>query len=349
MLFQKCSGIWCRLALIAKATLVLAYSLLAGGDNRAEAAENAKGVYLLGSVTTMAGFVPPPGTYGTNYKYFYSGSASGGAANGVALNDLGKIDLQADVDVDAQVFIDILTPMWVSENTIYGGNLALGALIPIGWQDVSADVNALATLTLPGGRTFQRGGRISVGDDTFNFGDPVAMAMLGWHRGNWHWKVAGLLNVPIGDYDKNSIANMGFNRWAFDTHAAATWLDATKGREASVNAGFTFNGENDDTNYETGTEFHVEFALMQHLSKAFSIGFAGYHYQQVTGDSGAGATLGSFKGRITALGPNINYNFQWGQTPVSTSLRWLHEFDAKNRLEGDAAFFTATIPLGRAN
>lgn len=139
---------------------------------------------------------------------------------------------------------------------------------------------------------------------------------------------------------------MGFNRWAFDASSSVTWLNAQKGREVSVTTGFTFNGENDDTNYETGTEFHTELAVMQHFSKAFAIGITGYHYQQVTGDSGTGATLGSFKGRVTALGPNINYNFLLGKTPVSSSVRWLHEFDVENRLEGDAVLFAATIPLG---
>jgi len=71
----------------------------------------------------------------------------------------------------------------------------------------------------------------------------------------------------------------------------------------SSRAGFTFNWENPDTDYTTGTEFHIEWALVQHLSKTLAVGIAGYHHQQVTGDSGAGATLGDFKGRVTALGP----------------------------------------------
>ena len=172
--------------------------------------------------------------------------------------------------------------------------------------------------------------------------------MLGWHRGNWHWNVTGLVNVPIGAYDKNKITNMGFNHWAFDATAAATWLDPKRGLEASVAAGFTFNGENPDTNYRTGTEFHVEAALMRHVSKAFAIGVVGYHYKQVSDDSGAGATLGAFKGSATAVGPNMTYNFQLGKLPVATTLRWFHEFEAKNRLEGDAVYFIATIPLGVA-
>jgi len=39
------------------------------------------------------------------------------------------------------------------------------------------------------------------------------------------------------------------------------------------------------------------------------------------------------------------YNFKIGEAPVSTRLRWYPEYDAKNRLEGDAAFFTVFAPV----
>ena len=57
-----------------------------------------------------------------------------------------------------------------------------------------------------------------------------------------------------------------------DTTGAVTWLDAKMGLELSSAVGFTFNGENPDTDYTTGTEFHVEWALVQHFSKTFSLG-----------------------------------------------------------------------------
>jgi hypothetical protein len=41
----------------------------------------------------------------------------------------------------------------------------------------------------------------------------------------------------------------------------------------------------------------------------------------------------------------VGYNFQIGETPVSTRLRWYHEFDAENRLEGDTTIFTAVVPV----
>ncbi|MFX8820919.1 transporter, partial [Acinetobacter baumannii] len=86
------------------------------------------------------------------------------------------------------------------------------------------------------------------------------------------------------------------NHWAFDFNGAVTWLNTTTGLELSSALGFTFNTENPDSHYKSGDDFHVEFAAVQNFSKSFGIGVTGYHYQQLTGDSGSGAVLGDFKG-----------------------------------------------------
>jgi hypothetical protein len=163
--------------------------------------------------------------------------------------------------------------------------------------------------------------------------------------GNWHWNIGTLLNIPIGPWSKDSDTNLSFNHWGLDTTAAVTWLDPKIGLELSSAAGFTFNWENPGTDYTTGNEFHVEWALVQHFSKTFALGVAGYHYQQVTGDSGAGATLGDFKGLVTALGPVLTYSFALGKIPVSTQWSYFHEFDVENRREGDAGLLTIAMPL----
>jgi len=41
----------------------------------------------------------------------------------------------------------------------------------------------------------------------------------------------------------------------------------------------------------------------------------------------------------------VNWNFEIGKIPVNTSFKCFHEFDVKNRLEGDSGFFTLTMPL----
>jgi hypothetical protein len=315
----------------------------------ARAAENAAGIYLLGSKTAMAGYVPPPGTYVTELNYYYSGNAAGAAAKGIAFRETNiNLNVNADVTVDAQAFLTAPIVTWIAPEKVLGGNVGIGLMVPVGWKKVDVGIDARVSIDLPRRTLVGPGQHFEFDDDTLNFGDPLLNPLIGWHEGNWHWTVGALINIPIGPWDTESISNISFHRWAVDTTGAVTWLDAARGHEVSVAAGFTFNGENPATDYKTGTEFHVEWALIQHFSKTFSLGLGGYHYQQVTGDSGSGAKLGSFEGRVTALGPVMNYTFVCGKIPIATQLEWMHEFDVENRAEGDAGFLNVTIPLGAA-
>jgi hypothetical protein len=295
------------------------------------AAEGATGFYLLGSKTSMAGFIPPPGTYVSDLSYYYSGSTN---------VDLEFAGLTLSGGVDADAYYNLPIGIWVAPGKVLGGNAAFTVMAPIGWKDVEAG----ATVAGPLGGSIT--GRIQ--DDDTAFGDPVVGAALGWHEGNWHWNIGTLLNIPVGFWERGNLSNIGFNRWALDVTGAVTYLDMTSGIELSGAVGFTFNGENSDTDYKTGTEFHLEAAAVQNFSKSFGIGINGYFYDQVSGDSGEGARLGSFEGRVAALGPVVNWNFEIGKIPVSTSFKYFHEFDVKNRLEGDIGFFTLTMPLSVA-
>jgi len=336
-------------------------ALLAGGISigsvDAQAAENASGWYALGTKASMAGFVPPPGTYFVDVNMFYQGDASASSAVGVALREIspaarklnlqGELLIEAKAKVDATVYYNLPSVLWVAPGKVLGGNVGFGAIVPFGSKDVDLDLDALATLTLgpPINKTFQRGQSFSSNDSSTEFGDPVLNALIGWHEGNWHWNIGMVVNVPIGPWSNTSDSNLSFNHWGLDTTAAVTWLDPKTGFEVSAAPGFTFNWENPDTDYKTGTEFHVEFAALQHFSPKFAVGVAGFHYQQVTGDSGSGAVLGDFKGRVTALGPVMTYSFNLGKLPVSTQLSWMHDFDVENRLEGNLGMLTVSMPL----
>lgn len=312
----------------------------------AHAAENAAGFYLLGSKSAMAGYTPPPGTYVTDLNYYYTGDARGAAAVGRALQTVGNITVEADIALVGDAYVNALVGTWIAPEKVLGGNVGLGIMIPAGWKKADVALDTLTTIELPGRTIVGPGSHFEFEDSTTDFGDPLVSALIGWHSGNWHWNLTALLNVPIGPYDDDSSSNISFHHWGLDTSAAVTWLDAAKGHEVSVAAGFTFNWENPKTDYRTGTEFHVEWALIQHLSKSLSIGIAGYHYQQVTGDSGAGAVLGDFEGRVTAIGPVLTYSFVLGKVPISTEWKYFHEFDTENRVEGDGGFVNISMPLG---
>lgn len=303
------------------------FSLSVADQTPVRAAEGAVGFYPLGSKTSMAGYLPPPGTYVQDINYFYSGSSN------KTLEYAGVV-ISGGVDADAYYAMPVA--LWVAPGKIFGGNIAFNAIAPIGWKNVNAGISASGL-----GSTISR----NANDEETKFGDPVIGSSLGWHEGNLHWTIGTLVNIPVGFWEKGNLANIGFNRWAIDTTGALTWLDPKIGLELSAAAGFTYNFENPTTDYKTGTEFHLEFAAIQNFSKTFGMGLNGYLYDQVVGDSGAGARLGAFEGRVVALGPAVNLNFQVGKIPVATNLKYFHEFDVANRLEGDAGYLTWTMPL----
>ena len=168
-----------------------------------------------------------------------------------------------DLGVEADVALSMATGVWAPAAEILGGRPMLTLTLPFGYQEVTAD----AQLSLGG---FVLGGRFT--DDIFTIGDPVAAASLGWNKEKWHWTLTAALNVPIGDYDEDRLANFSFNRWGLDTTGAVTYLDLVSGWEASVAAGLTFNGENDDTDYDSGTEFHLEAGVSKTFQNGLMLG-----------------------------------------------------------------------------
>ena len=303
-------------------------ALITAGANVADAAEGGSGFYLLGSKGSLAGILPPEGVFFTNDSYFYSGEIS----DSVKFPTIGG---ELAVGVEADAFVNISTLLAVTPYEFLGGRLAFGLAVPYAHQDVGADV----TFDLNGNKLFND----SLSDTDHAFGDPVLVGAIGWSSPLWHATLFNTVNVPIGSWSEGALANAGFNRWAYDATLATTYLDPSTGFEFSFSPGITFNGENLDTGYRTGTEFHVEFAAMQHFSEQFALGIGGYHYDQLTGDSGTAPS--DFKGRVSAIGPALNWNFQLGALPVSFKAKYLHEFSTDNRTEGEAVFFQLAIPL----
>jgi hypothetical protein len=322
---------WRGLNCAKQTVMIIVCAVLLGlPSGSAIAAEGGSSFYLLGQRGQGAGILPPvEGVFFSLPTYYYSGDASssenlsfGGAAS---------------LGVDADLFLAMPTAIWVTPADVLGGDLAFSGTFVFGNADLSAD----AAISIPGIIE----GSVSLSDERWAVGDPAFGALLGWHGENHHYLAAASVNVPAGDYDTGRLSNVALNRWAGDITIAGTWMFPQNNLELSGATGITFNGENDDTDYETGTELHMEASAFYQFTPAFSAGVNGYHYQQISGDSGKGATLGNFKGRVTALGPGLSGSFQVGPVPVSVSLRYFYEFNVKDRLEGSAGWLTVTIPL----
>ncbi|MGB0133367.1 SphA family protein, partial [Dokdonella sp.] len=146
-------------------------------------------------------------------------------------------------------------------------------------------------------------------------------------------------------YNSQRLANLGIGHGAVDVGGGYTYFDEKTGREFSAVLGLTYNMENDDTHYKNGVDSHLDWAASQFLSANWQVGVAGYVYYQLTGDSGSGAQLGSFKSRVAGIGPEVGYVFAMGGKEAYANLRGYYEFWARNRVEGYAVFATLAIPL----
>jgi hypothetical protein len=306
---------------------VLAASLAAAP---ALASENAASLYLLGSGGPGAAILPPlKGVYFDDVSYFDDAAAD--ARRSFLFNG----NLVADVS--AQIGANFATVLYVPTTHFAGGTLAVGAALPFG----SLSMDASAVVTGPLGRQFGA----SLHNQAFFLADPLATASLGWKRGNLSVQASTLLNIPVGQYDPGQLVNLSFHRWAGDVSWAATWHDEKAGWDVSGKAGVTFNGTNTDTQYTTGTELHLEAAVAKAVAKGFWIGGQGYYFDQLTGDSGPGAKLGPFKGRVAGLGATASHDFVLSRIPGTIRLRGMTEFDVRNRLQGRSAWLEISFPL----
>ncbi len=315
-----------RVALVA----IVSGSLAVGTPSLAS--EGGASFYLLGSGGPGTGELPPiSGVFFDNTSYYYHGSANAERRFVIGGNVVAGLD--------ATILADFATVLWVPTTDFAGGTFAIGGALAVGQPDVTVD----AVISGP------RGGQVSISrtDAAFIIGDPIVTAALGWNvGGNLHLATTATVNVPIGTYREDKLANLSFHRWVVDLSTALTWADQKAGWDVSGKAGFTFNGENNFTDYDTGTEFHAEGSVSHNFTKEFSAGIQAYHFQQVSGDSGSGATLGPFKGRVSGIGVTAARTIMAGHTPISIRGRLFKEFGEKNRLGNGTAFMLSLdLPL----
>ena len=297
-----------RVVLVMLASLILTRS---GG-----AAEGAASNYFPGSYGSFGvALAPEPGFVAASYTLFYGADAERSVLQG-----------RVNTSVDTFAAIEMIAGFYTFESEVLGARLATAAFVPFGYVELDG-----------------RLGTVSVEADEFQLGDmSVVPASLYWSFGNLHLNVYELIFIPTGPYDVDRLVNVGRNYWSFDTVFAATWFDADWGTELSAVVGVLANTKNPDTDYQTGAEFHLDLMLNQFLAETFALGLHGYYYDQLTGDSGSGAALGSFESLSIGIGPAALWQPQRFDGRLALQLSWLHDLDAENRIEADYVVFTAS-------
>ena len=282
----------------------------------AQATEGASSYYFPGSSTTFAVAVAPkPGFMVANQMLIYSGTAEKAVLGG-----------RERLSLKASAVYNYMGGSYTFDKPVLGGKkLQVGAYIPVGYMDLEASLGSLSG---------ERSSRTRIGDTMLS-------AALFWKQGDLHYKLNQTIMVPTGAYSKDQIANVGRNYWGFDTSLSLMWLNLKKGWEISITPGIMMNTRNKATDYQSGNEFHVDFAINKHyFAKHYAVGLHGYYYHQVSGDSGGGALLGSFKGESFGIGPAVLWTPKVAKGDVVVMAKWLHDFHNSNRLQGNYGILT---------
>ncbi len=287
-----------------------------GGDQYPNGAEN-----------WYAGALPPPGTYFINYFGYYGGKLVDGGGDKVKHPATNNTTPRADAVFDA------LRVVHITNTKILGANWGVHAILPIVSQGIS---------NLPG--TSGGASKFGIGDITI---DPFVLA---WHHSPELHSAFGIdINLPTGAYDQNDPrTSIGANYYSYEPLYAVTWLPKG-GWEVSGKFMYNMKSRNDDTKYQSGDEFHMDYVVGKHIGD-WAFGLSGYYLKQVTNDKFDGSTVAAIpgiistgrKGQVLAIGPSVKYSTKTGTMLIA---QWQHETMVENRFQGDKLWFKMVMPL----
>ena len=244
----------------------------------------------------------------------------------------GRIDLDAELTF----LVNMTTLLYKPNIQLLGGQYAFGALIPLMKNEIESSVTL---------RPNDLNSTSQETADASGLGDIVLVPwVIYWNKGDLHTSWSQFVVAPTGDYDKADPINTSLNYWSFDTNVALTYLNPTTGWEISANLGYIYNTENSSTDYQSGAEIHVDYSINRYLSETLAIGLQGFYLEQISGDSGDGALLGNFEAKAAGIGPALLWSTQIADKDISFIAKWLHEFKADRRIEGD--HFVVSIVVG---
>lgn len=283
------------------------------------AAEGGAGHYLPGGLATLIDLPPTkPGWVVEPIYLHYSGDTSASTQIPIA----GTVGAKLEADSDAA----LLGGLYTFEPTLLGAHYSIGAYLPYIWITVKGSVDT-------------RFGTLERRDRASGIGDMTLIpAMLAWKHERWQFDALLPISAPTGSYETGRLANPGLNYWTFDPTFGGSYNNEKIGFNAALHTGIAVNTENPDTDYTSGAMFHLDGSVQQLLPVGpgyLGIGAEAFYLQQVTADSGSGATFGDFEGHTVGVGPVLSYLLPIGENTFAVEVRWLPELDVERRLKGD--------------
>ncbi len=349
--------------LSASSVKLAAIVLAVAGATQVMAAENGQQRYSAGIGGSDMTTPLVPGWYVQVPMVAYHANKIKGDDGKAATSFTGR-GFRADTTIKADNRALLPRVTYLDTARFLGANVGFTAMIPLVQRKATfgasapAGVNGAQPVDLSGTTlnqalaaraATQNGSEIGLGDFEF-------APLLHWEIGD-HQAVTftPTFVLPTGDYNATQRVNPGYGNFV-TFRPSVQYAFIGDGWDIGARAVFSFNTRNKDNGYYSGSMFNLDWQLMKFVSDDVRVGLQGYFVRQLTKDtqdlSGfssaqvnalAKEIINGNKASVNAVGPAIGWLKNGGEMLLEG--KFLKEFDARNRTEGQAVWLTVSKPL----
>ena len=243
----------------------------------------------------------------------------------------------------AHVGVTAMLPVVKRKASFTGTPNFAGTMVPVSMQPtVAANINAGVAAQLNGSET--------------GIADLEVSPVMHWEIGD-HQSVtfAPTIAMPLGDFKAEQRVNAGFGDY-YTFRPSVQYAFIGDGWDLGGRAVMSFNTRNKDTGYYSGKIFNFDWQAMAFVSEDIRVGVQGYFVRQLQADpldsdgtprnTQARMQLAREQGSkasVNAIGPAVAWLMNGGEMLIEG--KFIKEFGAKNRTEGQAFWLTISKPL----
>lgn len=263
---------------------------------------------------------------------------------------------RAEVGIKADTYALLPRVTYLDTKQVLGANIGFTVMLPLVKRKATFTGTALLPSALPGNvkqfiqSNVDAASAAKSGSD-FGIGDIEVAPLMHWEIGD-HQAVtfAPTLVLPTGDYNAARRVNPGYGNFV-TFRPSVQYAYIGDGWDVGGRGVLSFNTRNKDTGYYSGNMFNLDWQLMKFVSDDVRVGLQGYLVRQLTKDtqdtSGLSVSpseiVNGNKASVNAAGPAIGWLKNGGEMLLEG--KFLKEFDARNRTEGQAFWLTVSKPL----
>lgn len=266
--------------------------------------------------------------------------------------------LRSEVGIKADTYALLPRVTYLDNKQFLGANIGFTVMLPLVkrkavftssplYGELGLPANAALSADIQSNFNRLNGSEMGIGD--------IEMSpLLHWEIGD-HQAVtfAPTIVLPTGDYKATQRVNPGYGNFV-TFRPSVQYAFIGDGWDIGGRGVLSFNTRNKDTGYYSGTMFNMDWQLMKFVSDDVRVGVQGYFVRQLTKDTQdltglnpALATTSNLtngnKASVNAAGPAIGWLKNGGEMLLEG--KFLKEFDARNRTEGQAFWLTVSKPL----